>query len=122
MASDWKSLIQKLNGSSREVLEAALQLCRARTHYDADLPHFLVKALEREELDFPRIAKAFGVNKSVLMLDLNHILDLMKRGSGSNPLLSPALLRLFREALARRDPRFRRSGDPYRVRFPGSRF
>ncbi|MGB9105334.1 MAG: AAA family ATPase, partial [Terriglobales bacterium] len=98
MASDWKSLIQKLNGSSREVLEAALQLCRARTHYDADLPHFLVKALEREELDFPRIAKAFGLNKSVLMLDLNHALDLMKRGSGSNPLLSPALLRLFREA------------------------
>jgi type VI secretion system protein VasG len=98
MASDWKSLIQKLNGSTREVLEASLQLCRSRTHYDADLTHFLVKALEREDLDFARIAKAFGLNKSILMLDLNHTLDLMKRGSGGNPLLSPALLRLFREA------------------------
>ncbi len=97
MASDWKSLIQKLNASTREVLEASLQLSRSRTHYDADLPHFLVKALEREDLDLVRIAKAFGLNKSILMLDLNHSLDLMKRGSGGNPLLSPALLRLFRE-------------------------
>jgi type VI secretion system protein VasG len=98
MASDWKSLIQKLNLPTREVMEAALQLCRSRTHYDADLPHYLLKALERDDLDFVRIAKAFGMNKPVLMLDLNHALDLMKRGSGANPLFSPALLRLFREA------------------------
>jgi type VI secretion system protein VasG len=98
MASDWKSLIQRLNSPTREVLEAALQLSRARTNYDADLPHFLLKALEREDLDCPRIAKAFGINRPVLMGDLNHALDLMKRGSGSNPLLSPAVLHLFREA------------------------
>jgi type VI secretion system protein VasG len=98
MASDWKSLIQKLNAPTREVLEGALQLCRARTNYDADIAHFLAKALEREDLDFGRIVKAFGLNKSVLMGDLSHVLDLLKRGSGNNPLLSPALLRLFREA------------------------
>jgi len=98
MASDWKSLIQKLNTPTREILEGALQLCRARTNYDADLPHYLVKALEREDLDFARIAKAFALNKSVLMGDLSHALDVLKRGSGSNPLFSPALLRLFRES------------------------
>ena len=98
MASDWKSLIQKLNAPTREVLEAALQACRARTNYDADLAHFLTKALERDDLDFARIVKVFGINRSVLMGDLSHALDLLKRGSGSNPLFSPALLRLFREA------------------------
>ncbi|MGA3127060.1 MAG: type VI secretion system ATPase TssH [Candidatus Korobacteraceae bacterium] len=98
MASDWKSLIQKLNTPTREILEGALQVCRSRTNYDADLPHYLTKALEREDLDFARIAKAFSMNKSVLMGDLSHALDLLKRGSGSNPLFSPALLRLFRES------------------------
>jgi type VI secretion system protein VasG len=98
MASDWKSLIQKLNTPTREILEGALQVCRARTNYDADLPHYLTKALEREDLDFARIVKAFALNKSVLMGDLSHALDVLKRGSGSNPLFSPALLRMFREA------------------------
>jgi type VI secretion system protein VasG len=98
MVQDFKSLILKLNKPTREVLEGALQLCKSRTNYDADLPHFLVKALERDDLDFGRIAKAFGLNKPVLMADLNHALDLLKRGSGSTPLLSPAVLRLFREA------------------------
>jgi hypothetical protein len=30
--------------------------------------------MEREDLDFARITKAFGLNKPVLMLDLNHAL------------------------------------------------
>ncbi|MFB3813506.1 MAG: type VI secretion system ATPase TssH [Terriglobales bacterium] len=98
MASDWKSLILKLNTPTREVVEGALQLCKSRTNYDADLPHFLIKAIEREDLDFPRVAKAFGLNKPVLMGDLNHALDLLKRGSGANPMFGPGLLRLLREA------------------------
>ena len=95
MAADFKSLITKLSKPTREVLEGALQLCKSRTNYDADLPHFLMKALERDDLDVARIVRAFGINKPVLLGDLNHALDLLKRGSGSTPLLSPAVLRLF---------------------------
>jgi type VI secretion system protein VasG len=98
MVQDFKSLILKLNKPTREVLEAALQLCVSRTNYDADLPHFLLKALERDDLDFARIAKAFGLNKPVLMADLNHVLDLLKRGSGGRPHFTPALLQLFGQA------------------------
>ncbi|MGA3212001.1 MAG: type VI secretion system ATPase TssH [Terriglobales bacterium] len=98
MAQDLKSLIAKLGKPTREVLEGALQLCKSRTNYDADLPHYLVKAVDRDDLDVARIVKAFGLNRPVLMGDLNHALDLMKRGSGSAPMLSPAILRLFREA------------------------
>ena len=41
-----KSLIGKLNDTGRNALEAAAGLCLARTHYDVDIEHFLLKLAE----------------------------------------------------------------------------
>ncbi len=46
MAVNLKSLIGKLNESTRNALEAAAGLCLSRTHYDVEIEHYLMKLLD----------------------------------------------------------------------------
>ena len=46
MGLNLKSLIGKLNDTTRSVLEAAAGLCLSRTHYDIEIEHYLMKLLE----------------------------------------------------------------------------
>ncbi len=98
MSVDLKALIGKLNEPTRGALEAAAGLCLARTHYDIEVEHYLLKLLEAAEDDCPRILKAFSVDKSRLAAELTRSLDRLKSGNARTPALSPSLLRMFSEA------------------------
>jgi len=65
MTINLKGLIGNLNEPTRNVLEAAAGLCLARTHYDIEIEHYLLKLLDVTDGDFPTYREAFGVNKSV---------------------------------------------------------
>ena len=41
-----RSLIGKLNTTTRNALEGAAGLCLSRTHYDMEIEHFLMKLLD----------------------------------------------------------------------------
>ncbi len=43
MTANLKGLIGKLNDTTRNTLEAAAGFCLARTHYDIEIEHFLLK-------------------------------------------------------------------------------
>ncbi len=98
MAANLKGLIGKLNESSRNTLEAAAGFCLARTHYDIEIEHYLVKLLETTDGDFQRIAKHFVVNKSRLSADLTRSLDRLKSGNARTPAFSPSLVKMLSEA------------------------
>ena len=70
MSMNLKSLIGKLNETTRNHLEAAAGLCVTRTHYDVEIEHYLVKALEASGTDAGRILDHFGVDKSRLQAEL----------------------------------------------------
>ncbi|HTQ60598.1 MAG TPA: type VI secretion system ATPase TssH [Candidatus Solibacter sp.] len=91
MTANLKGLIGKLNDSTRNTLEAAAGFCLARTHYDIELEHFLLKLLDVTDSDFPRILKQFGVDKSRLTGDLTRSLDKLKSGNARTPSFSPSL-------------------------------
>ena len=93
-----KSLIQRLNETTRSSLEAAAGLCLSRTHYDVEIEHFLLKLLDVSDGDFPRILKAFGVDKSRLTNELTRSLDKLKSGNARTPAFSPTLLKTLTEA------------------------
>jgi type VI secretion system protein VasG len=93
-----RSLIGKVNETTRTALEAAAGLCLARTHYDIEIEHFLLKLLDVPNGDLMGILKAFGINKSKLSADLTHGLDKLKAGNARTPAFSPSLLNLIREA------------------------
>ena len=54
MSVNLKSLIAKLNDTTRGALEAAAGLCLSRTHYDVEIEHFLMKLLDSTNGDFGR--------------------------------------------------------------------
>ncbi|HUL16863.1 MAG TPA: type VI secretion system ATPase TssH [Terriglobales bacterium] len=97
MAAKLKGLIGKLNDTTRNALEAAAGFCLARTHYDIEIEHFLVKLLDAADSDFPRILKHFGVNSSRLASDLTRSLDKLKSGNARTPAFSPSLVQMFSE-------------------------
>src|SRR5438874_11457022 len=71
MSVNLKSLIGKLNDTTRSALEGAAGLCLSRTHYDVEVEHYLLKLMETSDADLARIIKGFGIDKSRLSLDLS---------------------------------------------------
>src|ERR1700719_2519132 len=93
-----KSLIGKLNDSTRGALEAAAGLCLARTHYDIEVEHYLTKLLASTDNDVAAIFKHFEIDTSRLSGELARALDKLKTGNARTPALSPTLMRMLIEA------------------------
>jgi type VI secretion system protein VasG len=93
-----KSLISKLNDTSRKALEAAAGLCLTRTHYDIDVEHLLIKLLETENTDVQKILHRYEVDQARLNRDLTRALDRFKTGNARTPALAPRIPRLVTEA------------------------
>jgi len=98
MGLNLKSLIGKLNNTTRSALESAAGLCLSRTHYDIEIEHYLTKLLDATDSDFAHITKHFGVDRSRLTAELTRSLDKLKSGNARTPALSPTLLKMFTEA------------------------
>ena len=98
MSLNLKSLIGKLNDTSRSALEAAAGLCLSRTHYDIEIEHYLMKLLDVTDSDFGHITQHFGVDKSRLAAELTRSLDKLKSGNARTPTFSPTLLKMLTEA------------------------
>jgi type VI secretion system protein VasG len=93
-----KSLIGKLNDSTRGALEAAAGLCLARTHYDIEVEHYLTKLLDSTDNDVAAIFKHFEVDTSRFSGELARALDKLKSGNARTPALSPTVIRMLLEA------------------------
>lgn len=93
-----KSLVGRLNDTSRNALEAAAGLCLSRTNYDVEIEHLLLKLLETDDTDVDHLLRHFEVNRARLTADVQRALDRLKTGNARTPALSPRLPRLFGEA------------------------
>ena len=98
MGINLRSLIAKLNESTRLALEASAGFCLSRTHYDVEIEHYLMKLLDSSDGDFAFILKQFGVDKSRLSAELTRSLDKLKSGNARTPALSPSLMKMFTQA------------------------
>jgi type VI secretion system protein VasG len=98
MSTNLKALVDKLNDSTRKAIEAAAGLCLARTHYDIEIEHYLLKVLDGSDNDISAILKHFGVDRSRLTKELERSLDSLKSGNARSPAFSPALVKMLSEA------------------------
>ena len=98
MSTNLKALIEKLNDTTRKALESAAGLCVARTHYDIEIEHYLLKALDGSDNDVAAILKHFGVDRSRLTKELERSLDSLKSGNARSPAFSPAVVKMLSEA------------------------
>ncbi|HEU5457500.1 MAG TPA: type VI secretion system ATPase TssH [Terracidiphilus sp.] len=98
MSLNLKSLIGKVDEATRSVLEGAAGLCVSRTHYDIEVEHFLMKALDSSDNDVALILKQYGVDRSRLTTELERSLNRLKTGNARSPAFSPQLVKMLTEA------------------------
>jgi type VI secretion system protein VasG len=98
MSLNLKSLIGKVNDTTRSVLEAAAGLCVSRSHYDIEVEHFLLKAIDSSDNDVAFILRQYGVDRSRLTTELQRSLDRLKTGNARSPAFSPQLVKMLTEA------------------------
>ncbi len=71
-----------------------------RTNYEVELEHFLLKLLEANNSDLPRVLRQFDVDAGVVQRELTRALDKLKMGSSRTPALSLDIQCALREAWA----------------------
>ena len=98
MPVNLRALIAKLNASTRGAVEAAAGLCLARTHYDVEVEHYLVKLFDQSDNDFAFILRQYAIDRSRFASDLAKSLDHLKTGNARTPAFSPHLARMLTEA------------------------
>jgi type VI secretion system protein VasG len=98
MSINLKSLIGKLNDATRQALEAAAGLCVSRTHYDIEIEHYLLKALDASDNDIAAILRHYSIDRSRLTADLQRSLDNFKSGNARSPAFSPTLVKMLAES------------------------
>jgi type VI secretion system protein VasG len=94
---DMKSLLRHLNRFSTRSLEAAAGLCVSRSHYEVDVPHFLLQLTEDPAADIQTILRHFGVDPCRLQKSLQRELEGFRSGNAGKPVFSPALLEWIEE-------------------------
>jgi type VI secretion system protein VasG len=86
-----KGLVARLSDTSRRALEGAAGLCLARTHYDVEIEHLLIKLAEDPTSDVAAIFQHFGVNTGRFLRDAGTAIDRFKTGNARTPAFSPHL-------------------------------
>ena len=97
MSVNLRALIGRLNDETRRALESAAGLCLSRTHYDVEIEHYLMKALDDTAGDVAAILKHYGIDRSRLASELTRSLDRLKTGNARNPSFSPTLVKTLTE-------------------------
>jgi type VI secretion system protein VasG len=98
MAVNLSALVARLDPICKNAMEAAAGLCLARTHYDVEVEHLLLKLLDATDTDLTRILKHFGVAPATLERELERTLNSLKSGNNRTPALSPQLPALLEAA------------------------
>jgi type VI secretion system protein VasG len=98
MSQNLKTLISKLNDTTRRAAERAASLCMARGHYEVDLEHLMLALLEQPQSDLSVLCHSFGVSATELQRDLEAELSRFKTGNSRTPVFSSHLPVLLEHA------------------------
>lgn len=93
-----KSLVGRLNDTTRNALEGGAGLCLSRTNYDVEIEHILAKLLENDDTDLNSIFKHFEVNVDRVTKDVSAALDRLKTGNSRTPGLGERIQRWIQDS------------------------
>ncbi|MEK8085496.1 type VI secretion system ATPase TssH [Aquabacterium sp. A3] len=98
MSQNLKTLISKLNDTTRQAAERAAGLCMGRGHHEVDIEHFLLALLEDGQGDLAVLCQRYGVPVSGLQRDLEAELARFRTGNTRTPVFSERLPQLLEHA------------------------
>ncbi len=94
---DLKNLVTRLSDVSRRALEASAGSALARSHYNVEVEHWLVKLLDITDTDLSLVVAGFDIDRDRMVTGLNAVLDRMTTGNGRAPSLSPELVGVMKD-------------------------
>jgi type VI secretion system protein VasG len=92
------AIFGKLDSLAYRALEAATTFCKLRGNTYVELVHWINQILQLQDSDLHRIARAFNLNPSKLVTDMQVALDKLPRGATSISGFSPHLAQVTKEA------------------------
>jgi type VI secretion system protein VasG len=98
MSINLKTLIGKLNETSRTAATRAASICVSLGLFEVDLEHLFLALLEQPKSDFALIARNSGISVSMLEGDLQSEVQRLKAGNSRTPVFSARLPKLFEHA------------------------
>jgi type VI secretion system protein VasG len=98
MSINLKTLIGKLNETSRTAATRAASICVSLGQFEVDLEHLFLALLEQPKSDFAIIARQSGISVSMLEADLQSEVQRLKAGNSRTPVFSARLPKLFEHA------------------------
>ncbi|GJI91251.1 type VI secretion system ATPase TssH [Duganella hordei] len=98
MSTNLKTLIGKLNDTSRTAATRAASLCMSLGHYEVDIEHLFLALLEQPASDVALIARHSDISIGQLEADLRAEVGRFKTGNARTPVFSPRLPKLFENA------------------------
>ncbi|TFW13903.1 type VI secretion system ATPase TssH [Duganella callida] len=93
-----KTLISKLNDTTRLAATRAASICVSLGQYEVEIEHLFLALLEQQRCDLVLIAGACGVDTAALQADLHHTISQLKTGSTRTPVFSRHLPMLLEQA------------------------
>ncbi|WP_426195197.1 type VI secretion system ATPase TssH [Massilia sp. DWR3-1-1] len=93
-----KTLIGKLDDSTRAAATRAAAICVGQGHYEVDIEHLFLALLEQPDCDFTCIAHQCGISLTGLESDLRREIAKFARGSSRTPVFSRHLPTLLEHA------------------------
>ena len=98
MSTNLKTLIGKLNDTTRRAFERAASLTMARGNYEVDVEHVFLALLEQPGSDLRLLCRRFDVSSGALQDDLEREIGRFKNGNTRTPVFSPHLPTLLEHA------------------------
>jgi len=98
MSINLKTLIGKLNDTSRAAATRAASLCVSLGQYEVDIEHLFLALLEQPRSDVALIARQCDISISQLEADLRAEVGRFKNGNTRTPVFSARLPKLFENA------------------------
>ncbi|SFM42969.1 type VI secretion system ATPase TssH [Rugamonas rubra] len=98
MSINLKTLIGKLNDTTRLAATRAASICVGLGQYEVDIEHLFLALLEQEHCDFVQIARKCDISPGALEADLRREVAGFKTGSSRTPVFSKHLPTLFEHA------------------------
>ncbi|QJE02026.1 type VI secretion system ATPase TssH [Massilia forsythiae] len=98
MSINLKTLIGKLNDTTRAAATRAASLCVGLGQYEVDIEHLLLALLEQPASDLAVVVRRSGIDPARLEADLHAEVEKFKGGNTRTPVFSERLPRLFEHA------------------------
>ncbi len=98
MSTNLKTLIGKLNDTTRRAFERAASLTMARGNYEVDVEHVFLALLEQPRSDLALLCRRFDVSTGALQKDLEREIGRFMDGNTRTPVFSPRLPTLLEHA------------------------